>query len=59
MLLTFQADFNRHLEEFAKRIENKMFIEVGEQLLSSRNDYISLLILWNEYKTMTGKIQTK
>jgi len=33
-----------------------MFIEVGEQLLRSQNDYISMLTLWNEYKTMTGKI---
>ncbi|XP_060859886.1 midasin [Metopolophium dirhodum] len=48
-----QADFNRHLEELARRIENKMFIQVGQQLLSSRNDYISILTLWNEYKTMT------
>jgi len=33
-----------------------MFIEVGEQLLSGHNDYISILTLWNDYKTMTGKI---
>lgn len=33
-----------------------MLIEVGKQLLSGQNDYISVLTLWNEYKTMTGKI---
>lgn len=33
-----------------------MFFEVGEQLLSGRNYDISILTLWNEYKTMTGKI---
>ncbi|KAE9533494.1 hypothetical protein AGLY_009132 [Aphis glycines] len=48
-----QADFNRHLEEFARKIEKKMLIEVGKQLLSGQNDYISVLTLWNEYKTMT------
>lgn len=33
-----------------------MLIEVGKQLLSGQNDYISVLTLWNKYKTMTGKI---
>lgn len=33
-----------------------MLIEVGQQLLRGQHDYISVLTLWNEYKTMTGKI---
>lgn len=33
-----------------------MYFEVGEQLLNGQKDYISILNLWNEYKTMTGKI---
>lgn len=34
-----------------------MYIEVGRQLLSGQNDYLSLLNLWNQYKKMTGKIK--
>jgi hypothetical protein len=51
----FKADFNRHLEEYARKIESAIYFEVGQQLLNKQNDKISLLTLWNEYKKMTGK----
>ncbi|XP_025407976.1 midasin-like [Sipha flava] len=51
-----QADFNRHLEEYARKIESAIYFEVGQQLLNKQNDKISLLTLWNEYKKMTDVI---
>lgn len=33
-----------------------MYIEIGNQILNNKTDYILLLTLWNEYTKMTGKI---
>lgn len=35
-----------------------MYIEVGNQILNGKTDYVLLLTLWNEYTKMTGKIFT-
>ncbi|VVC30846.1 ATPase, dynein-related, AAA domain,von Willebrand factor, type A,AAA+ ATPase domain,P-loop [Cinara cedri] len=48
-----QADYNRHLEDFAKIIENKIYLKVSEKMLNGQTDYIELLYLWNEYRKMT------
>ncbi|XP_050541449.1 midasin [Daktulosphaira vitifoliae] len=48
-----QADYNRHLEEIAKKVESCVYNKVSLQLIDSKIDCVLLLALWYKFQRLS------